>query len=1342
MKYLINIIVLFTFNQCVASDSLIVRYLGIEQGLSNNAVTCIYQDHKGFLWFGTYDGLNKYDGYSFEVYRNIIGDTSSPLDNHIYSLGSDDKNNIWVGNAKGINVYDPVRSTFFVPRFKKNNSSQTFTVNSSVLAIQRLGADMLIGTVRNGLILFQKGSFIGEQIPFPENNDTNHEVSCISYDSLRKTVWVFINGLGLFRFDARGRNLIQVASNVRQCNCIFIKAEGTVYIGTARGAFKLDKNELIPLEQFTGMSVRKIIKDKDDGIQIATDGNGLWYLPPGTDKATPYLTKGKALNSNSIYDIYIDPDNREWIGTLRGGIDIIERNNDLFTTVSYNKLANKDDANDFILSFCEDDKSNLWIGTDGAGLRYWNRKNNTFTEYAHNASPNSISSNFITSIIRDKQNNIWLSTWFGGINRLIPGIHSFKHYLCYNPIKKYSENNIWYLYEDKENRLWAAASSEGALYLYNSKTDNFDLFDNSLSNLQTIAEDSLGNLWVGTSNALVLIDPVTRNDKVYDIGYSVRSIHEDKFHSFWIGTEGGGLLLFNRQTGKYTRFTTNDGLPNNTILRILEDKHGNLWLSTYYGLSRFSPKTKVFRNFTQSDGLQSNQFSYNAAIITKGGAFLFGGIKGFNSFYPDNIYDKKTVPRIFLTGIKIDNSPIAKFFNYISGIHNGSITQITVPFNKAGLILDYTALDYSNAEKQKYAYRLKGWDKDWNFVNNTRAANYSHLSEGSYTFYVKVMNTGGLWSTKNKLLSIIVLPPWYRTWWAYLLCVLATAGVVYIFLLYYKRQERLRYEVKLALVEKENEKELTERKIAFFTHISHEFRTPLTLIVNPLKDLVADSVPDVIRKKVITAQRNTKRLLSLVDQLLLFRKVESIDQQLRHDNFDIQEACNEVFLSFTQLAASKNIQFSFHPPASTVLFNGDKEKIEIILFNLLSNALKYTQTGGAVALSIAEDDKTINIIVSDTGCGIPRDVEDKLFDSFYQTKNTHKASQTGFGIGLYVSQKLAIAHSGRLSYTSEEGEGSAFTLSLPQTKVTENNASGKIIPNNGTLLQELVENIQNDVAEDENEIRDNSSKVIDKVVSGLPAMVIADDDAGLRSYIKDIFKDRFIIYETDDGIPAYEIINKEIPDIVISDVVMKEMNGIELCGKLKENSGLAHIPVILLTGGVSEQSRLKGIECGAEDYINKPFDKDLIIARVQNILKSRSRLQQYFFNTVTLQPVSSIDADQKEFLERCIQIIEKHIDDPDFTIQLFCREIGMSHPTLYKKIRAVSGLTVNVFIRYLRLRKAAELLINTNKTIVEVTYITGFNSIKYFREQFSKLFGMNPSEYVRRYRKPFGNKIS
>jgi signal transduction histidine kinase/ligand-binding sensor domain-containing protein/DNA-binding response OmpR family regulator len=1345
------IIFILTYTRIAyAGDPNPIHYLGIEHGLSNNAVTCIYQDYNGFMWFGTYDGLNKYDGYGFKIFRNIIGDSASLKDNHIYTIEGDGDHKLWIGGAKGISIYNPALSVFSYPRFWSWNMSSLKNINEGVGIIKSInrGEQMLAGT-NNGLLIFEKNSLSGMQIPLYsfKGQEGKYTVTAIEFDSLKQSAWVFVQQAGLCQFNLKTRTLTIVDHSIKEANCMKSDNWGNLWIGNNNGLYKYNTRSHLFSENLmpSKNSVAGLFVDRQSIVWIASDGGGVWLLPQGSMTPVPYLSNdGNALvNSNAVYAIYEDMEGRKWIGTLRGGINIIQPQTSSFRNITYTVPGQNNIINNFILSFCEDEKSNVWIGTDGAGLRYWYRDKNKSVQYI-NTPPkkNSISSNFITSILRDSRNTIWISTWFGGINRVTSNAGTFDHYTCFNPTTNAEENNVWLIYEDKQQRIWASTTNNGTLYLFNRQSNKFELFDESIVNIQCLVEDSENNFWGGNYTSLLNIDRTQKKHHDYNIGYPVRCIHEDKNKNFWIGTEGGGLLLFDRTNGSYQRYTTSEGLPSNTILRFLEDSLGNLWFSTYNGLCKFNPSTKAYRNFSQSDGLQSNQFSFNAALALKTGEFLFGGIKGFNIFYPDSVYDKKETPRIFLTGLKINNAPVEDRASYITKREFEKIHQVTLPYDQAIVSLDFVALEYTGADKIKYAYFLEGWDKNWNYVNGIRAANYSRLEEGNYTFKIKVTNADGIWGEETQLLKIIVLPPWYRTWWAYLAYGLFVVTAIYLYIQYNKRQERLRYEIKLAHLEKETEKELTEKRISFFTHISHEFRTPLTLIINPLKELVKGKANGDSQKDISMIYRNARRLLSLVDQLLLFRKVESVDQQMRVERFDIVEVCHEVFLSFSQHAVSKKINFVYNRSEHEIFIYADKEKIEIILFNLVSNAFKYTHSGGGVTLVIFENEKDIEIEVKDTGSGIPADVGNKLFDSFYQANNKDKASQSGFGVGLYVSQKLALAHQGRLSYSSEPGKGTQFNLILlkgkqhfPSQLISEDYKGGE------TILHELVEEpVSENYPGDEEQRRLNKSEVIDKLTSDLPTMVIVDDNAEIRSYVRQVFAGSFIIYEADDGKGGYELVIKETPDIVISDVMMKNIGGVELCKKIKATPSIAHTPVILLTASSSDEAKLEGIEGGAEDYITKPFDREIIVARVQNILKGRNRLQQYFFNAVTLKPNSNIAGEHKEFIEKCMMVVENHLDNPDFTIQMFCRQIGMSHPSLYKKVKAVSGLTVNVFVRYLRLRKAAELLINTDKTIVEVTYITGFNDIRYFREQFYNLFGMNPSDYVKRYRKVLGNK--
>jgi signal transduction histidine kinase/DNA-binding response OmpR family regulator len=1088
---------------------------------------------------------------------------------------------------------------------------------------------------------------------------------------------------------------------------------------------------------------------------------------------------GKSLvNSNAVYSIYEDRDGRKWIGTLRGGINVVDPKSAPFRHVVYNTSDNQSLVNNFIFSFCEDEKNNLWIGTDGAGLRYWNRKNNSFKNYVYNPNdPKTISSNFITSIVRDFKNDTWVSTWFGGINRLTSsGV--FERYYCFNPKSGSYDNNIWLLFDDSKKRLWASASQEGSLYLFNREANKFEILDPALINLQCLAEDDQGNIWGGDYSSLIKLDLRTKKHTYYNIGHTVRSIHQDHKGNFWIGTQDGGLLLLNRKTGKFKRYSTSDGLPSNTILRIIEDGDGNLWLSTFNGLSRFDVQNQVFSNFSQSDGLQSNEFSFNAGLALKSGELVFGGIKGFNIFYPDSIYEQKQKLNIFLSGLRIDNAQVVANDPYVTAKDHGQIKEITVPYDRAVLSLEYLALQFSGADKVKYGYLLEGWDKHWNYVQNIRTANYSQLQEGSYTFKVKVSQSATGWSPAIPLVKIIVLPPWYRTWWAYLLYFSIGISVIYIYILYKNKQAKLTYEVKLAHIEAQKEKELHENKISFFTNISHEFRTPLTLIINPIKDLIRkvneqegernvqtgaqneyEGVHDTrkggvhersgesmerkgaFREELHVIYRNAHRLLRLVDQLLLFRKVESETDRLHVSRMDLVVLCREVYEYFVQQAKKKNINYQFACDTPSIEIYGDYEKLEVALFNLLSNAFKYTPQDGSISLIIQDGEEHVCVSVKDTGPGVPEDLSEKIFNKFQQSAPGD--SINGFGIGLYLVRHFINAHQGSISCISRPGEGAAFNLVLKKGKehfdpaflTEEKTEHGILLPE--TLLEEALPSSVSKPAP----LKEGLTTT--ELVTERKSILFIDDNEEIRQYLRRILEDRYLFYEAANGQEGLAMASKVYPDLIISDVNMEGMNGLELCAAIKSHEDLSHIPVILLTASLATDMKLKGVETGADEYITKPFEQDLLLAKIKNILDNRNLLQRYFFDKITLKDSTvKVPEEYQYFIKNCIELVEENLGEEDFTVKKLSQLMGMSHSSLYKKVKSISGQSISAFISSIKFRRAAVLMLSSNCTISQAAFQVGIKDMKFFREKFAQIFGMNPSDYIKKYRHLFNKDLN
>jgi signal transduction histidine kinase/ligand-binding sensor domain-containing protein/DNA-binding response OmpR family regulator len=1363
-------VLLVLSGRLLAADYPPITHLSIEQGLSNNSVRCIFQDHYGYMWFGTYDGLSRYDGYEFTVFRNKLNDSASLPHNYIYAINEDGRNNLWVGTGQGIGIYNSLTSKFLPAYYRPYGTTgkRKITFNVTAIRTDTMG-DVFIGSNGWGLQVQPAGTDIAIQIPFQKGAvwQTGYNVQAIGVDE-RQRVWVFIHEAGLCLYDRTTQQLRLVNAALKGVSCLATDNAGSLWLGTAKGLYRysIDSDSIVQaynegsgarssgVGSVAGLSsgnVACLSFDKQGRLWIGTEGGGINILNTLTGKIA-YLLPGEGRNtltSESVYAIYEDKESRQWIGTIKGGIDILDGQKNRFQTIAHDPLTPNSLVNNFVGAFFEDRDRNLWIGTDGGGMSIWNRRLDRWTNYRHQpGNASSLSSNSITSIRQDHLNGIWISTFGDGINRFDPASGRFEHFRCFNYLTGEENKNVWLLYEDRSNNLWATTFGDGKLYRFNRTLNRFEVFDQAFTDLIALTEDSSGALWAGNSHQLIRIDRQDKNSAIYEIGKPVRAIYEDHKGNFWIGTEGGGLIRFDRSAGKVAaRYSDADGLCNNSVLNILEDAEGSLWLSTFNGLSRFNPDGKTFKNFYQGDGLQSNQFLYSAALKLQSGELVFGGINGFNLFLPDIIRPRSYMPPLLLTGLRIDNKPADMDGHYVSQASADQIRALKIPYNEAILSFDFAALEYSSPNNITYAYFLQGWDKGWNYTKNVRTVNYTHLNEGRYQLRLKSTNAEGVWNTRETSLDIVVLPPWYRSSWAWLLYAVLAGALVFFYRRYKVRQTRLEYEIKIAHLNAEKEKEINEKRLSFFTSISHEFRTPLTLIINPLKDILSknDSGSGEDYQEVNIVYRNARRLLSLVDQLLLFRKAESEGDRLRITKLNFYDLCREVYLAFAQKARAEGIDYQFECDNTGLELYADREKMEIVFYNLISNALKYTPSGGTVLFRVSETKDKVDVTVHDTGHGIPKATGQLLFEKFYQVMENGRPNKTGFGIGLYLVKQFVESHRGTVSYESEPGSGTTFSISLQKGK--EHLGGRPVFEGQSTLpviLEELAGN------ETSPEIRPMAGGVHGQAgewasgewASGRQAILVIDDNEQMLEYIHQLFQEQYIVYRANSGEEGLKQARLHQPDIIITDIVMQDVTGIDLCRTIKEDLSLGHIPVILLTGSPSPETRLQGAEGGADDYVTKPFDKGILLARVAGLLKSRNSLQKYFYNEVTLQQNNlRISEEDKVFIDRCILIVKNHLDDDEFTIKTLALEIGMSHSSLYKKIKSVSGQSVNGFIRFIRLRRVAELLISTEKNVNEAALEAGFNDQKYFREQFHKLFGVTPSEYIKKFRPAFSRNV-
>jgi signal transduction histidine kinase/ligand-binding sensor domain-containing protein/DNA-binding response OmpR family regulator len=1343
-------LILFFLCICGLAQGQQISFLGIDQGLSNNSVRCIYQDHEGFMWFGSYDGLNRYDGYNFKIFRNKFADTSSLINNYIFSIDEDDAFNIWIGTHGGACIYNNLSGKFSSVSYRSRTDGKIRKITAGVRVIKSgLNSDMLLGTLGMGMLVKNKISQFSVEIPIINGNKLlwDYDVQSIKINA-RGEIWIFVPQVGLCKLSSNRDRLTIVNQAVRSAYCIEPQGDN-VWIGTGDGLFLFEgKSNTVAkvLDQTSGKltfnKVSDMKLDKKGQLWMAINGGGINIYNTLTHTVS-YLNTDKTANpvsSDAVYSIYQDKDNRFWIGILNGGVNIIDPQKERFKTLTHdpgnpNSLPKKS-----IYGIYEDGNNDLWLGTEGAGIVVWNPQKNVFNQFKNQpGNTASLSDNFVTNIIKDDDDNIWVSTFFNGINKYNRASHTFERYKCINPLNGL-ENKVISTICLADKTVWIGTlkgdGTNGALYRFDKINNRFVAFDTSLSDLWSLTTDQQNRLWAGMLTQLVEIDKQNRKNHFFDLGFYIRSIYEDHKHNFWIGTEGGGLVLFDREKSRIAaRYTTENGLCNNSVLNILEDKEGNLWLSTFNGLAKFNPQTKIFKNYYKSDGLQSNQFHYNSRAVLHTGELVFGGVEGVNIFRPEGVNDINDHPQLVLSGIAINNTPLEKNASWVKKISANRIKKIEVPYNKAVFSIEFTALEYTAPDKIRYAYFMDGWDHGWTYSENIRFANYTHLDEGTYTFRVKCTNAEGKWMPKEISLEIHVLPPWYRTWWAYLLYLVAIATAIYGYIFYNKKQSQLEYEVKFV-------KELNEKKIAFFTNISHELRTPLTLIVNPIKDLLHSNGVNLDLVDISAVYRNSRRLLSLVDQLLLFRSSENEISALKPGWLNLKDVCQEVFLCFNNQVKAKNLDYTFVCGNNNALIFADREKLEIVLFNLLSNAIKYTQNDGKISLEVIEVAGGFEILVKDTGHGIPMETGDKLFEKFYRLHNTDEiVPESGFGIGLFLAKKYMDLHKGSLTYTSQIGAGTTFKIVFPKTdqQLPSDEHEYHSAINTNTLLKELI----SEGEETHNQQKSNNDHVdelLEGIVNKRPVILLIDDDAGVRAYLKNLLKEDYTVYEAPNTEKGFEVVLENEPDIIVCDVVMKGMSGVEFCSKIKESPSFSHIPVILLTGSSSPEIKLKGIECGADDYITKPFENELLVARIKSMLKGRDTLKNYFFNEITLKNNSlKIPAEYSDFLSKCITIVEDHLEDETFSLKTFTDEIGMSRSKLFRKIKSISGLSSTEFIRYIRLRKAAELMIQTDLQIKEISFRIGFQDIKYFREQFHKLFEMNPSEFIKKYRKTFIN---
>lgn len=1353
-------IIMLTVPLSAWDSKIVFDHLTIKNGLSDGRIDCITQDNYGFLWFGTQDGLNRFDGYNFTVFDYDVFDSTSISSNWIRCITEDRHGNLWIGTeGGGLNRFNYETEQFI--RWQNKPGDPESLNDNFVRAIIEDSFGILWIGMRTGLVQFDEEKNIFTPFHFePFNTNSplfNENITDLIEDSNRD-LWIGTQD-GIYRYNRQNRTVdhLTFSDEADRISTIFEDSYGDVWIGSRYNGIRVFdrktqtfiqyQNQADDLTSLSSNEIKDIFEDYDKNLWIATIQGGLNLFNRKTGKFRHYNNDPNdpsSLSSNSVRTIFQDRTGVMWIGTDGSGIDRFVKNRQKFQLFR-NQIGNTYNfSNNTILAIYEDDNAMLWLGTEGGGLNQFDRKRGICKHYnTEKENLNSISSDQVTCIYEDREGILWIGSK-EGLNKFNRQQETFERY--YNTNTPITANNfINVIKEDQNQRLILGTNNGIVKFDKNSGMFEHVDFDGNgvLANevVLTLLLDEEGLLWIGyLRSGLVMYDMKKngyihyRSDPEKSNSLSnnfVQYIFEDHHGSLWIATRKG-LNKFVSSTGDFRQYTKKEGLPSNVIVGALEDHEGNLWLSTTNGLSKFNPSEETFTNYNVDDGLQGNQFWIKSCFKSRSGELFFGGNNGFNSFYPERLAELSNphIPPIVITSVMVLEKP------HLRSVYANSSGRDTLrlSYNENRISFEFAALDFTSPEKNQYAYMLEEFEHDWVNAGTRRYANYTNLNPGYYTFRVKGANNDGVWNEVGTSFSFFIGTPFWKTGWAYLLYFALAVGIIYGINIYTLNLVRARHDLKIERMEKEKFKEINRSKLQFFTDVAHEFKTPLTLIQAPLEEILHSGKKNLpFKNEFRLMHRNVKYLSRLVYQLLSFRRAEQKRMKLMTSQGDMVQFVKEVFDLFSDTARKHNINYQFITQSTPIEGWFDWEKLEEILVNIIDNAFKYTPDNGQINVNLAvQDDQSgaesnVQICVEDTGVGISEDNRSHIFERFYLANNGRHSSQLSSGLGLALAKRLVELHYGDITVESIEGTGSKFVIKLPLGRghLNDNEIINDI--SETTHFHWLMKSSDEDLIYD---VEKSATGTSQKSDSNKPLILIVEDDNDLRAYLRKSLIKKYHIAEAKDGKEGIEKANKLLPNIVISDVIMSNLDGIEMCHQLKENITTSHIPVILLTAKSAIESKIKGIETGADDYIEKPFHFRFLDARIKNILKSREKLRERYRKELILEPDAiSVTSNDEKLLMKIRELVEEHLSDSDLDLRQLSSEAGLSRTNLFIKLKALTGYSPNEFIKTIRLEKASQFLRKTDMTISEIAYEVGFNYPKYFSTCYSQQFGMTPSEY-------------
>ena len=1276
-----------------AKDDYRYRHITMNDGLSANAVRNIVQDDQGFIWFGTDNGLCRYDGVKVQPYRiNELG-----YNQYISSLLVDD-GQLFIGTAQGV----------FLLKYKDQTITRLpINISSTVTSIAHDKED--------GLWISTYGQGVWQYIPNTgktkhyDIKETSGAVAQVYVDN-NNQVWTVTNWgapviqrLNRLHNEFEAVNLSSPLLPSLNYNALRMlqTRDGRMWLGTwENGLMLLHSNGqleqvLSPDLSKAGSHIHTLYELSDDCICIGCDDGAICFNPH--TREWHHLLGKQSLKARFVYAITSDKEGGLWMGTFYGGVSYISPVGKRFEAFTVENGL----SGNVISRFCEDNHGRIWVASDDGGLMCYLPKEQRFSNYPHQALLSRLNAHALCMA----GNELWIGTYTDGVKVLNTDIGSLRDYSETSSPLSLDNSSSYAIYQDRSGNIWVATMV--GLNRYNRAQNNFERISQIDDLIIDIDEDSEGNLWLSTQGSGLWKYMVStkkfityRNDEKDPMSISDNQVNctlVDESGRLWIGT-AAGLCLYDKERNRFKRISLD--VPSRSVMSIIED-HGALWLSTERGIVKYDPKQ--LQRFTLHDGLVSEQFQINSGLKSSDGRIYFGSTSGFNAFYPYQIKANNVMPPVFITSLGIMNHEERT----ASGlpIDLSQMSELTLDYSDARMFtLSFAALSYCSPGKNQYAYRLEGFDNDWNYVGNQNRATYTNIPSGTYIFHVKATNNDGIWSDNEATLKIVVHPPFWWSWYAKIVYLLLIVATMWLYVRY-----------RVSLVENRHQREMREARLQFFTMIAHEIRTPVSLIIGPLEKLMKKGTPSDDLKVI---DRNAHRLLELVNQLLDFRKVEQQRVVMHFAPQNIYELLQNVSERFAPTFEQGGKQFSIDYPDEHFTAIIDKEAVTKVVSNLLTNANKYCKDQVGLSCIIEPDGEHFSIIVSDNGIGIREEDRRRIFEPFFQAQD----NKPGTGIGLNIVKNIVDMHHGEITVESEVGHGSTFKVLLPVVQDTSNETYPVSMASSSPNVQPtpVVSHDQKQTAN------------IQHAKDDRPTMLIVDDSEDMVNFLRSNFSEKYHVITAGDGVEALDKLSKNEISIIISDWMMPRMDGAEFCRQLRCNPLTSHIPFVMLTAKTDDDSKVESMDVGADTYIEKPFSVQYLEACIRNILDMRRRLIEKF-STQPLEPVTEIASNptDNEFLKQMQKLIEENFSNSELNVNFLAEQLNISRSGLFAKIKTLADATPNEMIQIIRLKRAAELLKENKYSISEIAYMVGFSSPSYFSKCFLKQFGIRPADYMK-----------